>query len=536
MQINRGSIWHTYTLQSPEYRNAEKLASNLINTGLFLAILTPSNTFRFLVDDTSKSTKLKMIYENNDYAVRVEGGKEVHDSGACALTANAFFNCINIRLSENKIFYTAINDYAENIICCQKPIIIKTAEDEFFLLPIIRLYSNGIAHVTFLDTEQRNKDLKSFVNNILSLPQNLNTSIMSSIEFASLSILLEHSGNDFIKRKKAGELTNSQLKELKNAADDLFLDEHKITGKYVEYTEILGVNHNLSDLARYSLAIIFSTNHTAGIKEVIAGRDLANFFGMWQGKPSIYVFEHENQTASSLKNANSNKMLIDSLIGKHTGIANVKSTKEYIDHRVFDDFNFFSEQTASLTLLSNGVNTDSFIGTYTEENLMWDNQVKSELRDFISFSYESFINKIKHEKTHIGLAKIQENVISFEEWLRVFSKKYGEIQEFALSTQKSIDIENARKNVVEMLKARMLVIKLIDSDLEGKYNKKITIAFGLIASTSISPIVIKPLFKALGLSNYLKENSLSNFEDAIYFIITLTLVWALIKIMNIKLK
>ena len=56
---------------------------------------------------------------------------------------------------------------------------------------------------------------------------------------------------------------------------------------------------------------------------------------------------------------------------------------------------------------------------------MWDNQVKSDLRDFISFSYDSTIEKIGNEKSHLGLAKIQEDILLFEEWLRIFSRKYG---------------------------------------------------------------------------------------------------------------
>ncbi len=33
----------------------------------------------------------------------------------------------------------------------------------FFIHPIIRLYKNGIAHVTFVDTEERNVDLNDFI-------------------------------------------------------------------------------------------------------------------------------------------------------------------------------------------------------------------------------------------------------------------------------------------------------------------------------------------------------------------------------------
>ena len=88
-----------------------------------------------------------MRYENNENAVTVEGGDKIHASGVCALTATAFSQCINIRLSERKLFHTSGNNYYENIICCQKPILVKNNDVEFFIHPIIRLYKNGIAHV-----------------------------------------------------------------------------------------------------------------------------------------------------------------------------------------------------------------------------------------------------------------------------------------------------------------------------------------------------------------------------------------------------
>lgn len=536
MQIKRGTIWHTYTTQSPEYKDAEKFASDLMDTGLFLAILTPNNTFKYLTNNTLTSTKLKMRYENNENAVTVDGGNKIHESGACALTANAFFNCINIRLSERKLFHTTGNSYYENIICCKKPIIIKNSDDEFVIHPIIRLYKNGIAHVTFVDTEEHNKDLNGFIRNILNLPLKLNDSITTSVEFASSSLLLDYSGMSLFNRTKIKNDIKEKLKLLDNNSESLTIGKYKVTGRYVEYTNLLQIQHNLSDIARYLIAIIFNITKKKKINDFIIGKNLSEFYNYWQGKPSIYIFEHENQKNGASSNYDSNKDFVHSLLGKSHILASKKHTKNHIDHRMFDDFNFFSEQAIALTLLSNGVEKEALTSTYTEQNLMWDNQVKSELREFISFFYESTINKIENEKTHLGLAKLQESVISFEEWLRVFSKKYGEIQEFAFNTQKSNDIKKARQNVIKMIKSRMLVIKLIDTDLSEKRNKKITIAFGLIASTSLSPIIIKPLLNTLGLTSLMHKYELKNYEDAIYFIIALIFVWLIIIAMNIKTK
>ncbi|MDM7074686.1 hypothetical protein QUG65_23330, partial [Enterobacter asburiae] len=93
MQINRGTIWHTYTTQSPEYTDTEKFGTELINTGLFLSILTPDNTFSYIANSIPTSTKIELRYENNDNGVSVIGFDKIQNSGTCVLTANALNQC-----------------------------------------------------------------------------------------------------------------------------------------------------------------------------------------------------------------------------------------------------------------------------------------------------------------------------------------------------------------------------------------------------------------------------------------------------------
>lgn len=536
MQVNRGTVWHTYTTQSPEYQDAEKFASDLIGTGLFLAILTPDNTFKYLIDNTSASIKLSMEFENNDNAVTVKGGGNVQETDTCSLTKLSFLNCINIRLSEKKLFHTTNNKYSENIICCKKPILIKTDEREFLLLPIVRLYRNGIAHITFIDMIERNEELTPFINEILQLPHKINHSITTSLEFARLSLLLDCSGMSLLNRMKINRATKESLAILSDNAESFEINDDKITGSYVNYTDLLDIKHNLSDISRYLIAITFNVVKKKGFKDFIFGQNLSDFYNFLQGKPSIYIFEHEDQCLSALDNYNKNRKLIYSLLGKTHFLANAKYTRDYIDYRAFDDFNFFSEQGIALTILSRGVGQEKLTGEYTEQNLMWDNQLKSELREFISFFYESKTNKIENERTHLGLAKTQEDIIKFEEWLRIFSRKYGEIQEFALNTLEAKDIKKSRHNIIEMIRAKMLVIKLTDAEINERINRKITMAFGLIASTSLSPFITKPLSNTLGINEIINKYGFKNYEDAIYFVFSLIIVWLIIKTMNLKIK
>lgn len=82
----------------------------------------------------------------------------------------------------------------------------------------------------------------------------------------------------------------------------------------------------------------------------------------------------------------------------------------------------------------------------------------------------------------------------------------------------------------------MLVIKLTDAEINERINRKITMAFGLIASTSLSPFIIKPLSNTLGINELIKKYGFKNYEDAIYFVFSLIIVWLIIKTMNLKIK
>lgn len=532
MQIQKGTVWHTYTTQSPTYDNAEETASKLIETGMFLAILTPDNTFKCLSGSNVLSTKLSMKYENNGLGVRVDGAQHLDDLGVCSLTVNAFFNCINLRLSENKLFYITEEPYCDNIICCQKPFLIKNKEDEFLLFPIIRLYQNGISHITFIDEERYDNELSFFIDSKINLPFISSDSIIASAEYTNKSIELDYCSMHIFRRMITKRLLSAQFRELEGKSQEISSDDLIINGRYIDYAKEFGIQNTLSDIARTTIAVIHNTLKKRTLKDFIFGDKATTLYHGWQGKPNIYIFSHDNQKINALKNEKYNRKLISSLLSKSAFFIDEKDKQSHFDFRAFNDFNYYSEQGVTLTLCSKKIASENLPETYTESNLIWDNQVKSDLRDYISFFYESKIEQIKNESNHINLATIQEEIIQFEEWLRVFSKKYGEIQDLIFKNVKSNDLELARKNLAKMLASRMHVIKLKDASKSEASNRNITIAFGLVASTSLSPVIIKPFFERLGLTKIIINYKLGYYSETIYYISAVILVLALLWLIN----
>ena len=100
------------------------------------------------------------------------------------------------------------------------------------------------------------------------------------------------------------------LKLLNDNSEDLEVGEFKVTGRYIDYTNLMQIQHNLSDIARYVIAIIFDKTKKRTIKDYLLGRNLSEFYNFWQGKPSVYIFEHDNQKNNATDNFQSNKSLV----------------------------------------------------------------------------------------------------------------------------------------------------------------------------------------------------------------------------------
>ncbi|RZF20329.1 hypothetical protein B7L62_02620 [Serratia marcescens] len=93
-------------------------------------------------------------------------------------------------------------------------------------------------------------------------------------------------------------------------------------------------------------------------------------------------------------------------------------------------------------------------------------------------------------------------------------------------------MNQAKNNVNTLLKARIQAIKLEDARVSERSNRFLTIAFGLIASTSLSPIIAKPVFETLGITKLSEWSVFNGFEDAIYFLTTVFFVSSSILILN----
>ncbi|EFN7331455.1 hypothetical protein EH542_02845 [Escherichia coli] len=83
-----------------------------------------------------------------------------------------------------------------------------------------------------------------------------------------------------------------------------------------------------------------------------------------------------------------------------------------------------------------------------------------------------------------------------------------------------------------MLKSRMQVIKLKDASKNEISNRNITITFGLVASTSLSPVITKPLFENSGITKIIKHLNLDSYTETIYYIFSAIFVSVVLLFIN----
>ena len=260
-----------------------------------------------------------------------------------------------------------------------------------------------------------------------------------------------------------------------------------------------------------------------GVKE-------SSLYGVWQGKPNIFIEMHDNQKEDASNNLKSNNKLISSLLIKNHYFYNMGKGVDYHDFRAFNDFSFFSEQATSLTVLSKGF-YDSLIEIDDDKHfiaLRWDSLIKANLRSLVSAFYEIQFESIRQCNSNMQLSLIQQRMVNFDEWLRISSKKYGEIQDYTEEFLRDKDIKLQKDNLKALIKVKTDIARLKDSDRSDKSNKMMTMIFGLLASTSLTPILIKPLLDMFSFPILLKKYGLGDFYDAIYFFMTCVLIGLLI--------
>ncbi|CAH6303988.1 hypothetical protein [Pantoea agglomerans] len=535
MNIQKGTVWHTYTMQCPNIKLSRRMIKDVMHSRIFLSAFDYTKNLYYFDGDRLKKSRLDFQFNTDVTGLKVTGLPFDKKHAACDFTLYSTHILINKILSQNKILQADGTFYSDYVFFALKPFFLGSDDNQKIIIPVISIYENGIAQVNFIDLNDYSNTLNEFIRDNVNYPFTRPHSIICPIEYAVTYLSFDNKISPLFRRLLDYRYYREVKRTLLNNSEPLEYGERSLNGNYVDYMKFSNVKHGLGDIARTIVALVYSHIIKISPREFLLGLDVNKYYSGWQGKPNIFILEHDNQKTKSSLNWLANKRMINALLSKTMGLYQDNIPLRYEDYRMFDDFNYFSAQGVSLSMLtSKSLKQLNLSSGFTVDNFKWDNLVKSDLREIVSFFYEGTIYKINNINKNIELAQIKKEIFEFEEWLRQTSRRSGEIHNYALSLFEHNDIKQSRKSIDSLIKSKMELIKIQETESSDKANKNLTLIFGLIATTSISPILVKPAFEYFKLDDCLRGTVFYDFIDAIYFVISISLVYLLIKILNKK--
>jgi hypothetical protein len=533
MEIVNGQVWYTYTSKLSRSHDLTEAAKKLVDSDTFVF------TFRDNGELFYKSNK-KIEFSNLSYKLNatgtgmtMTGHSEFMNSGQSKHTYIAFWKTIELKLSRLRLFSEGFGFPEDFIRAFMNPIFIRIGADEEYriFVPYINLYASGLIQTTLIPmNESEGEDLYPFITDSVNLATRSITSVLATKAYTKELLRLDFDCSGTLKKLKEIKYFLKLDKSIKSFEQVFDTGIEKIT----VYEHVLGPSILLSDVC---LSIMDAcgnilTRHKTVTPEYWFQKAVIPVFrsGTWRGKPCVYIQEHTNQKNLSTENLEHNKTLIQSVMTrcvlKDGGDA---STNNLIDLRLLNDYSHFHSFGVSLSLLSeSGLEALKTLKSFTFDNIIADCQVKTEIADYINSSYEAFIDAIGHCNSNSALSHLSLELMLFEERMILSCSNSGEIAHFISTLKKEETIKNNLSILNGKITSTDKLLDLTDRISKEQINKTLTILFGVIASATLSPELIQPAVKSIGIESI----NASDFEmplkaicTAAALVIVFVIVW-----------
>lgn len=494
------------------------LYSSKIQEGVSIAsvceILAASAIFSFALDNHGriyfkengrlKSELLSIETTIAELGMKISGHDHFMSANPGDTHTYAFSNALNLLLSDKKLFNSAFGFPVESARVFMRPIAIRSAGDEEYELvfPYIKIYAGGIISISMATLSGfENATVREIVDKEVNKSRrNINSVLCEKqLHLACVECQISKvSLRERIKNRKAFEVTINSSLSVPEELD--FLNERVTVYELVSVTQL-----TLTDIARNLLSVVARAITLGGVRTRISwfGRQYRedSIGKYWHGKPIIYIRSHTEQKKSSAENWAAHKHLVNSVMTRTHQVELVSyENLDCTDMRPFDDFNNFYSESVSLLLSSAQV--EAFVGrsdSYTFCNLTSDTQVLNEASHFIRVYYSYASLELDRCKTAIDVARLELKIMSFEESL-ISAHKYGEIAKYIDKVRRGDHLTTVCKLLHKKVETVRKALELDEKIASESYTRRITIIFGIIASATLSPELMQPFAKYIGIT------------------------------------
>lgn len=480
--------------------------NGVINIASACEILAESEVFSFALNSRGRiyfkeNGKLRTQLLSIDTSITglgmtVSGHNDFMSTNTGNINIYSFSSALDLLLSDKKLFNTALGFPTESARIFMRPIAIRTEGNEYYevFIPYVRVYTDGIISLSLSAVSTfENATVSSVVSEVNKSQCNINSVLCEKMLFtASIECQLSQMS---LKNRLAQKKTYKTIMEsvLSTPEELEFLDE-VLTVYELVHTDKL----TLADIARNLLSVVARAINLGTVKTQV------NWFHkkynwnsvgeFWLGKPIIYIQSHSRQKNSSTENWAIHKGLVNSVMARSylTDMTNYENLA-LTDIRIFNDFNHFYSESASLLLSSAQVDSSlKQSDSYTFNNLVSDIQVLNEGAHFIRVYYSYALLSIDRCKTAIDVARLELKILEFEE-LHLSAYKYGEIANYFNEVKNGEHLSSIYKLLHKKIEIVRKAFELDEKISSESFARRITIIFGIIASAALSPELIQPL-------------------------------------------
>jgi hypothetical protein len=479
--------------------NLEGVCEILAESDAFSFALTNSGKIYFTEDNRLRSQQLSIESTITEQGMTVSAHNDFLKANSGDSNTYAFSLALDLLLSDKRLFNSAYGFPTESARIFMRPIAIKCEgdEDHELVIPYIRIYTGGIISIslpTIAGFEE--STIQRLVCSEVNKSQRNLTSVLCERELLLACTecqMAQMSRRERIFQREAFETIMGAALNTPGGIE--FVDE-RLTVYELVHTDKL----TLTDIARNLLSVVARTIAAGAVQTRIrwyGNQYKDDSIGQhWRGKPILYIRSHTNQKWSSAENWSAHKQLVNSVMAR--AFLSDKITQNNLnqrDLRIFDDYNSFYSEPVTLMLASSQV--EAFVeqhDSYSFNNLTSDIQVLNEASHFIQTYYSYASLGLDKCKAAIGVARIELNILEFEETL-LSVHKYGEIAKYIEEVQRGDQLTTIYKLLHKKIETVRKALELDDKIKSESYTRRITIIFGIIASATLSPELMQPIAK-----------------------------------------
>lgn len=505
-----GQIWHTFSSGLGHEIDVDVACKRLVESNLFSVALTSTGDLFYISENRCTKDSLQINMDLGRTGLRVEGHNGFLDSDQEIFTLMSFKRSLSLLLSQRKAFNAEFGFPCKSAWLFMEPILIKAEQEEDYqiLIPYLTIHLDGAFQLTlaplfgFTDASAKTV-IKYYVNRV----QRNISSVLVSPGFARDAFLIYKRGLSWkqrvIHRRQLSELCNKFASDTRTVEIDEDVS--------IVVTELLDNDEmSLTDVARNilhrSASIALGPKKYSGCIFAKTEESLLN--SPWSGKPIVYIESCSKKSESLADAVRDNDKFIKSILHRVEG---AKWNPDLVDYRALNDYAHFYSPSVSLAFCSNEI--VEFINaqresTYDFDNVICDVQILNEAAQYITLFYNRKLFELESLKDAVAVSKMKLEIAIFEDRLISSSRQSGEVFNFIDSVLHEPMLSSSRQVLSQKITTSERSHELSEKSLSDARSWRLTILFGIIASTTLTPVLVNPILNYLDvLDGYSKDIS-----------------------------